>query len=94
MPITLLPIMINWAIGKFSLYDVIANLLRSKQIRLQSHVVNELKLSSDIDPALSYKDADEEYVAKLDPDQRDILFKGKAIFAFYESFRGQKVLPS
>ena len=48
-------------------------------------MVNELKLSSDIDPALSYKDADEEYVAKLDPDQRDILFKGKVIFAFYES---------
>jgi len=48
---------------------------RSKQVRLNKSVVNELRLSSDIDPAGSYKDEDEEYVQKLDPVQRDILFK-------------------
>ena len=32
-------------------------------------------MSSDIDPAASYKTADEEYLAKLAPDEKDVLFK-------------------
>lgn len=47
----------------------------SKQVRLRNKVVNELTMSSDIDPAGSYKTADEEYLSKLDPEERDVLFK-------------------
>lgn len=47
----------------------------SKQVRLRNKVVNELTMSSDIDPAGSYKTEDEEYLSKLDPEERDVLFK-------------------
>ena len=47
----------------------------SKQVRLRNKVVNELTMSSDIDPAGSYKTADEEYLSKLEPEERDVLFK-------------------
>ena len=38
-------------------------------------MVSELKMSSDIDPAANYKTEDEQYIAKLSPEERDILFK-------------------
>lgn len=47
----------------------------SKQVRLKNQVVNELTMSSDIDPAGSYKTEDEEYLSKLDPKEREVLFK-------------------
>ena len=48
---------------------------RSRQVRLKEQAVNELRMSADIDPSASFKTADEEYVEKLSPEERDVLFK-------------------
>jgi len=45
-----------------------------RHVELNPTVVNELRQSSELDPAKSYKDADEQYVDSLSPMERQVLF--------------------
>ena len=45
-----------------------------RHVELNPTVVDELRQSSELDPAKSYKDADEQYVDSLSPMERQVLF--------------------